>query len=813
MEVNCANSGSTIKKLKDFSFFLKNNEGDDDLMQNEIQGLTSEQVAQRVEQGKVNVTSGVKTKSIKRIFYDNICTMFNLINVVLFISLLLVGSYRNLLFIGVVVFNTVIGIVQEIRSKKSVDRLTILSESKISVLRDGVLTQINKEELVQDDVIVLSRGNQIPADCVVIDGICKANESLLTGESDLIQKEKGDELLSGSFISAGTCYARLTRVGAESYAAKINNEAKYVKKNNSQILSSFNFIIKVCTFTIFPVGILLFISHFFIQHQSIQDTVIATVAALVGMIPGGMILLTSTVLAVSVVRLSKKNVLINEMYCIESLARVDVICLDKTGTLTAEKMNVHKVINLNTNEDKIKKALRSIVGASDEINATLQAISDYTEGTEAVPCRYFVPFSSETKWSGGTFENDKTYIMGAAEFVFSDKEKYAEIYQRIQQIQETVRILVLASSDQPFRKSGLPDDLHPMALILIKDQLRDNVNETINYFKEQGVTLKVISGDSVKTVKSIAKDTGIMGAENAVDMTTVTTDEELEEVAERCNVFGRVTPAQKKKLVLALKSHGHSVAMTGDGVNDVLALKEADCSVAMASGSEAARNVSQIVLVNNDFASMPHVVAEGRRTINNVERSSSLYLVKTIYSIVLAVFFICFSMQYPFKPIQLTLVSAFTVGIPSFVLALQPNKNIIRGNFTYNIFMRALPAAVCVILNIITIAIIMSSHIISLSDAQLSTISVYVTALVGMLLIIRLSIPFNALRVAMIAFCTVGFCIGSAFFGQLFDLEPLSVNAIVLLLIFSVITAVIFNVFYNISDRLINKYKKRAKLK
>ena len=778
-----------------------------------LKGLTAQEVEQRIAQGKVNIASNVKTKSIKRIFYDNIMTTFNMINIVLFVALLLVGSYRNLLFIGVVVFNTIIGIIQEIRSKKSVDKLTILSESKISVLRDGVLTSVSKEELVEDDVIVLSRGNQIPADCVLLDGICKVNESLLTGESDLIQKQEGDELLSGSFISAGTCYAKVNRVGAESYAAKINNEAKYIKKTNSQILNSFNFIIKLCSLCIFPIGALLFASQFWFQGQDLQSSVVATVAALVGMIPGGMILLTSTVLAVSVIRLSRKNVLINEMYCIESLARVDVLCLDKTGTLTADKMNVHNIINLNTNDDKIKTALASIVAASDEINATLQAVSDHTQGIEPVACKKFVAFSSETKWSGGTFANGKTYIMGAAEFVFSDKEKYAEIFERITQIKETVRILVLASSDQPFREGGLPDDLHPMALILINDQLRDNVEDTINYFKEQGVTLKVISGDSVKTVKSIAKDTGIEGAENAVDMTTVKSDEEIKEVAERCNVFGRVTPAQKKKLVLALKEHGHSVAMTGDGVNDVLALKEADCSVAMASGSEAARNVSQIVLVDNDFASMPHVVAEGRRTINNIERSSALYLVKTIYSIVLAIFFICFNMAYPFKPIQLTLVSAFTVGIPSFVLALQPNKNIIKGNFTFNIIMRAMPAAICVILNIIASGIIAKFHFIPISSPELSTISVYITALSGMLLIIRLSIPFNALRVAMMSFCTVAFCLGSALFGELFMLAPLNPNSLVMLVAFSAATVLIFNVIYSVNERLINRYKNKAKIK
>lgn len=773
--------------------------------QEKPRGLTSEEVRAREEAGKVNTASTVKTKSIRRIFYDNICTLFNLINVLLFLALLLVGSYKNMLFIGVVFVNTVIGIVQELRSKKSVDTLTILTESKLDVLRDGQTVQLPKDRLVLDDVLILSRGNQVPADCVVVQGSCKVNESLLTGESDLIVKQEGDELLSGSFVAAGTCCCRVNRVGADSYAAKINDEAKYIKKNNSQILHSFHWIINICTAVIFPLGIMLFVSHCFVHRQSLQETVVSTVGALVGMIPSGMILLTSTVLAVSVIRLSQKKVLVNEMYCIETLARVDVICLDKTGTLTADAMNVHQIINLNTNDEKIRTALASIVAASDEINATLQAVSDNVQGTAPVPCQTFIPFSSETKWSGGTFANGKTYIMGAAEFVFSDKEKYAEIYDKINRINETVRILVLGSSDLPVTEGALPEDLHPMALILIKDTLRDNVCETVNYFKEQGVTLKVISGDSVKTVKSIALDTGIAGAENAVDMTTVTTDGELEEVAERCNVFGRVTPAQKKKLVLALKAHGHKVAMTGDGVNDVLALKEADCSVAMASGSEAARNVSQLVLVNNDFAAMPHVVAEGRRTINNIERSSSLYLVKTIYSILLALFFMFSHLIYPFQPIQLTLIGGLTIGFPSFVLALQPNKNIVRGNFTLNIIARAAPAAICVVLSVITTAAL--SGVIQISQEELSAVAVYVTAFICLMLIVRLSVPFNALRGAMLAVSVTGLAIAFLCFGSFFMLTPLSGNAVVLLAVFAAVTALLFNVLYNVADHTIEKFK------
>ena len=775
-------------------------------MANPVCGLSSAEVAERVAQGKVNAASTLKTKSFGRIFYDNICTLFNLINVLLFVALLLVGSFKNLLFIGVVFFNTIIGIVQEIRSKQSVDKLTILTASKVSVLRDGVLTEVSKDELVLDDVIHLSRGSQIPADCQLLEGECKVNESLLTGESDLIAKTEGDELLSGSFIAAGTCYAKITKVGAECYAAKINNEAKYIKKNNSQILKSFKFIIKLCTIIIFPIGALLFSSQFFFRGADLQSAVVGTVAALVGMIPGGMILLTSTVLAVSIIRLARKKVLVNEMYCIETLARVDVICLDKTGTLTADAMHVSDIHLFDgAQEDEVKTALSSLHHASTEVNATMQAIGDYIEKVEPLDVHAFAPFSSETKWSGGQFANGKTYILGAAEFVFSDKEKYKEVFDAIEQIAETVRIVVLAVTDNPLSESQLPVGLKPMALVLIKDTLRENVNQTVNYFREQGVTLKVISGDSVHTVRNIALETGIEGADKAINMTEIHTDEELEKAAETYNIFGRVTPAQKKKLVLALKKHGHTVAMTGDGVNDVLALKEADCSIAMASGSEAARNVSQLVLVDNDFGSMPEVVAEGRRTINNIERSSSLYLVKTIYSILLSLIFTFFALQYPFEPIQLTLIGGLTIGFPSFVLALQPNKNIVRGNFTKNIIARALPAALCVVINVLAAAIL--SVTLQMPHAEVSTIAVYVTSLTCFLLVLRLSIPINALRAAMLVVSLSGLSIAFVFCGKLFNLIFLSPMAILTLCIMACCTLVIFNVFYDVADKIIEKDK------
>jgi cation-transporting ATPase E len=764
-------------------------------------GLTDAQVRERIEKGQVNIASTVKTKSVGRILSDNICTLFNLINVLLFLALISVGSYKNLLFIGVVLFNTVIGVVQEIRSKKIVDSLTILTDSKTTVIRSGEQREIPKEELVLDDIIVLSRGAQVPADCIVIEGTCMANESLLTGEADMIAKKPGCELLSGSYLSAGQCICRVIRVGSQSYAAMINAEAKYIKKNNSQILRSFQTVIRVCTAVIFPLGALLFASKYWWNGMELKPAVESTVGALVGMIPGGMILLTSTVLAVSVIRLAKKQVLVNEMHCIETLARVDVICLDKTGTLTAERMSVSRVIPFDTTEDEIRTALASIAAAGSEMNPTMRAIAEYTQGVRPIGCQQFVPFSSETKRSGGSFKDDRTYFIGAAEFLFSDKEKYSKVFDIIAHTEDIVRFLVLAGSYQPLTDDTPPADLRPMALVLIRDELRENVEDTVRYFTGQGVALKVISGDSVKTVRDIALAAGIPNADKAVDMTTVTDEAQLAEAADRCTVFGRVTPAQKKQLILALKAQGHKVAMTGDGVNDVLALKEADCSVAMISGSEAARNVSQLVLINNDFACMPHVVAEGRRTINNIERSSSLYLVKTIYSILLAFFFLFLPHAYPFQPIQLTLIGSLTVGFPSFVLALQPNQNIVRGSFTFNIITRAAPAAICVAGSILLSSLL--STPLGITPAQLSTIAVYMTALLCLMLIVRLSIPFNALRITMLCLSIAGMLLAVTLFPGFFLLTELSGGALYLFLASAAGFSVLFHVLYSVADRRI----------
>lgn len=767
----------------------------------EIKGLTSQQVQKRVNQGKVNTDTTVKTKSVKRIFYDNIFTLFNAVNIILLIMVILSGSYKNALFMGVVISNTAIGIFQEIRSKKSVDKLSILISKKAVVLRDGKEQEILIEDIVLDDVIKLKRGDQIPSDSVVIGGSVSVNESLLTGESDLIDKNKGDKLMSGSFISAGTCIARVCSVGADNYISKIHASAKYIKKVNSEIMNTLNKIIKICSFIIFPIGAVLFTRQYFVDYN-FSKAIVATVAGMLGMIPEGLILLTSTVLAVSVIRLSQNKVLVQELFCIESLARVDVLCLDKTGTITCDMMNVENVIPFKENKsDEISIAIKSLAYSSTDENATVNALRDFVDNSGALKALSVIPFSSEKKWSGASFENSVSYIMGAAEFVL--QEKFSQVSEIISKYEKEYRVLTIAKSSHFLQNAEIPSDIEPVAFVLIKDKIREEAPQTIKYFIEQGVTLKVISGDNVKTVANIAKSAGIKNADMAVDATTLKTDDEIFEAAEKYNVFGRVTPHQKEKLIKALKSHGHTVAMTGDGVNDVLALKEADCSVAMAAGSEAARNVAHIVLIDNNFSSMPKVVAEGRRTINNIQRSASLFLVKTIYSVLLSVLFMIIGYRYPFEPVQMSLISAMTIGLPSFALALEPNHDRVTGNFFYNIISKAFPAAITIVLNIL--AVTLCRYFFNYSDVVSSTMCVILTAVIGVLFIIRLSIPFNAYRTALLSIVCAGLVLGMFFFSDLFSLCFLNFNQTIVLFVLALIAIILFLVFYKLFDSYFDK--------
>lgn len=736
------------------------------------QGLTAQQVASRVQEGLINSDTDIPTKSIGRIVRDNVCTLFNLINALLAVAVLLVGSYKNLLFMGVVLCNMVIGIVQEIRAKRTIDKISILSSSKVKVVRDGNIQEVGIHNVVLDDVMDLSHGNQAAADCILLHGECDVNESMVTGESDAIHKKPGDMILSGSYLVSGHCRARTEHIGEDNYVSHISKEAKYLKKVKSEIMSSLQKIIKIVSIMIFPIGVLLFWNQMRLDDNTIAQAVVNTVAALIGMIPEGLVLLTSTVLAVSVIRLSRRKVLVQELYCIEALARVDVLCLDKTGTITEGRMELHEVIPYgDLKMEQAELPLQALSAVMEDGSPTFEAIRKQYGAPSDWVVEQIVPFSSEKKWSGAQFSQQGSYVLGAPEFVL--KGEIDSIREQLEQYARENRVLILAHSNAPFEGRELPQNLEVIAFLLIRDVIRQEAEETLRFFADQGVDLKVISGDNPLTVVNIARRAGLTGAERYVDATTLETEEDIKQAVERYCVFGRVTPMQKKQMVLALKELGHTVAMTGDGVNDVLALKEADCSVAMASGSDAARNVSQLVLLDSSFASMPLVVAEGRRSINNIQRSASLFLVKTIYSFILALVFLFVPLPYPFVPIQLTLISALTIGIPSFVLALEPNKDRIQGSFLKNVISKSLPGAITIIFNVVVVMVL--SLLLDIPVERSSSMCVILTGFTGLLLVYNLCIPFNIIRRLLLSTITGGLLLGIIVFHGIFSLVPLSV--------------------------------------
>ena len=771
-------------------------------MAEEPRGLTAAEVAERVARGDVNADVDVKTRSVRQIVRENVCTLFNAINVILAVFVLFTGSYKNMLFMIVIVCNVIIGIVQEIRSKITTDRLSIVAGSHATVVRDGARTEVALHDIVRDDVVVLGRGDQVPADAVVVSGEADVNESLLTGESNLIKKAPGAELMSGSFVNAGTVCARVVHVGHENYAAKISAEAKQHKKVNSEIMNSLNGIIKFVSCVIFPVGALLFARMFFSgEGVALDQAILSTVAALVGMIPEGLILLTSTVLAVAVVRLAKSKVLVQQLYCIETLARVDTLCLDKTGTITTGAMEVAAVVPVEgADAGELDRALASLAAADDDPNETAQAVAAYFAARPAVrplaPVRT-VPFSSDKKWSGAAFEG-RAYVMGAGRFVMGDA--FDAFEGQAGELAATARVLAVARAEGFDADGAIVGAPALLGFVCIHDQIRATAAQTIGYFKDQGVTVNVISGDDPRTVAGIAAQVGVDGADEYVDATTLETPEQVADAVRRYHVFGRVKPEQKKQFVIALQEQGHVVAMTGDGVNDTLALKQADCSVAMAAGSDAARNVAQLVLVDNDFASMPKVVAEGRRSINNLQRSASLFLVKTLLSMSLAVLFVLLPWQYPFQPIQMTLISAFTIGIPSFVLALEPNRDRIRGRFLENVIVKSIPGAVCAVLGVLAVNAV-GRLALGLDYGQVSTLCVLLVAWVGVMLIVRLSVPFTPIRSALLVVVVGGTVLGATLLHGLFGIVPFTVPMAVLFAACAVAAAALFHWLYGVLGR------------
>ena len=735
-------------------------------------GLSDEQVAERVRQNLANGHEEIKTKPVSKIVRDNLITPFNILNVILALLVLMVGSYKNLLFMGVIICNTVIGIFQEIKAKKTIDKLSIVTAPKARVVRNGKKSGVPVGDIVLDDIMLLSSGDQICADCIVAGGECEADESLVTGESDPVTKRADSSLLSGSFIVSGECSAKVEHVGSENYAAKISANAKYMKKPNSEILTWTNRIIKFVGFSIIPIGLLLFYKQIFISGQAFNNAIVTTVAALIGMIPEGLVLLTSVVFAASVIRLSRRKALVQELYSVETLARVDTLCLDKTGTITEGSLQVDEIIPLcDISKDETEKILSALSNALDDNTSTMNAVKAAVPEAAGWACVKKVAFSSARKWSGASFSDKGSYLLGAGEFIL--RERFDEIRHQVEKYSRRgERVLLLAASKQMLDGKTVPEDVRPVALIALGDKIRKNAKKTLEYFADQGVDIKVISGDNPLTVSNIAAKAGLKNADRFVDATTLKNADDIKTAAEKYSVFGRVTPDQKLALVRALKEKKHTVAMTGDGVNDVPALKESDCSIAMASGSDAARTVSQIVLLNSDFSSMPRIMAEGRRSINNLQRSASLFLVKAIFSAIIAVMFIFLHCDYPFQPIQFTLINAVTIGIPSFFLALEPNRERLSGKFILNVIKKSLPGALTMSINILLLVSI--SEFLGFSNSEISTIAVLLTGYTGLMILFKVCMPFNAKHVVLFTAMAVGFVLALVFYGPLFEIVGLT---------------------------------------
>lgn len=841
-------------------------------------GLTDAEVEQRIEQGLTNHTDISTDKTTKEIVVSNVCTYFNLIFLVITILLVAVGSFRNLTFLPIIIGNTVIGIVQELRAKKTLEKMSLLNAPHADVIRNGEMTQIATEKLVKDDVILLTAGKQICADAVVIDGSIQVNESLLTGEADEVEKPVGSTLMSGSFVVSGECYARLEKVGNESYISKLSMEAKSMgSKEQSEMIRSINQIVKWIGIVIIPIGIILFWQSHFVNDVSISKSVTSTVAAIIGMIPEGLYLLTTIALALSTMKLANKKVLLHDMKSIETLARVDVLCVDKTGTITEPDMKVSDIflcqscsnpayndqsdmresqlkptyndqsgknesqlkpadnvqscmrenILLQKQEqtaghselslDELKKLIVRYAYASKDNNATMLALKEYAEGFvktgdsglkihnshNDIAGRIIdqQAFSSSRKYGSITFA-DGTYLLGAPEFILGDDFHIVE--NEIQSYTEKGdRVLLFARRDS--------DKTIPLGFVALANPIRQNAVKTFEYFKKQRVAIKVISGDNPKTVSQIAMQAGIENADKYIDAASLDSKEKIAKAVSQYTVFGRVTPKQKQQLVKALQQKGHTVAMTGDGVNDILAMKDADCSVAMASGSEAAAQAAQVVLLDSDFVHMPDVVYEGRRVVNNIERSASLFLVKNIFSLLLALFSVISMFTYPLEPSQISLISMFTIGLPGFLLAMEPNKERIKGHFLTNVMLKALPGGLTDVIAIS--ALVVCGAVFSIPEESIGTIATMVLSVVGFMILFKISEPLNTMKYVVIGINVAGFVLCVYFLKDLFALTNLSSICILLMIVFGFAAESLFRNLTVLEEKLREGYKRRIKKK
>ena len=829
-------------------------------------GLTNEEVQERIAQGQVNNNENPNTRTYKQIILENTLTFFNFLNLVLLVLVLLVGSYKNSMFVGIIFINTVIGIIQEIRAKKTIDKLAILTESKTVVLREGKKWKISTEKLVVDDLIFLKAGEQVPADAKILEGNLEVNESLLTGEADNLPKNPGDELFSGSFVTAGQACCQIIHVGSDNYASRITSEAKEFKRHNSELRNSLNAILKVISIIIVPLGAMLFYKQYYFVGDSIRDSVVNMVAAVLGMIPEGLVLLTSVALTLGALKLAQKKTLVQELYCIETLARVDTLCLDKTGTITEGTMCVESVESYPPVYDEISDETSGNKTAPGEWNNNGTKSSDLTEGSAAAEASavsaaeaiakedgssilllqeesetgakkhrqedtakireiehimgnllsvlkdqnatadalrarfkvaqdmeldHVIPFSSDRKYSGAAFKDAGTYLMGAAQFLFP--EGNPELMEYCGSFaEEGLRVLVVAHSENVNEGTEIPEGLEPVGLLLITDVIRAEAPDTLAYFESQGVDLKVISGDDPVTVSAIAKRAGLKNAEQYVDATTITTQEEMDEAVATYSVFGRVTPQQKQAMVKSLQAQKHTVAMTGDGVNDVLALKEADCSIAMAEGSDAAKNIANVVLLDSNFAAMPEIVNQGRRVVNNIRTAASMFLIKTIFSVLLSLITIFFGDSYPFEPIQMSLISACAVGIPTFLLAQENNYEKIDHTFLRHVFMNAFPAAVTITGCVFTVMLVCQN--VYHSNLMLNTACVLVTGWNYMAALKTVYAPLNRYRKVIIYSMQVIFFAAAVILQDLLTLGSLEFGMIILVFLLMTFSPILIEV-------------------
>lgn len=751
-------------------------------------GLSSSKVEELKLRGLSNIPVGNQSKTIGQIVAGNVFTYFNFVFAIFAGLLIFVGSYNNMTFLPIILLNTIIGIVQEIRAKITLDRLTVVNAPKTKVVRDSYISEIDSTELVKGDVCIFEAGNQLSADAILAEGCVRVNESLITGESDEVIKNKGDILLSGSFVVSGECKAILTNVGHSSYAAKLALEAKAGrKKQQTTMMKSLDNLVKIIGIVIVPLGIIMYVqSHFFLGH-SIKNSVVSMVASLVGMIPEGLYLLASVALVVSVRRLAGRKVLVHEMNCVETLARVNVLCVDKTGTITKPEMSVSDVVFC---KDNVTDTISMVAGNMNGDNETMKAIKEYFFEHKDKKAERVYSFSSQNKYSGAVIDGH-CYIFGAPEYVLLNRyDDYTDIYDRYSDRGE--RIIVFGECQTDPCGNAIEEPVIPYAFIILENEIRDTAKETFGYFEKQGVDVVVISGDNPVTASKVAIRAGIRNAENYVDATTLKSEDDIKAAIQRYTVFGRVIPEQKKQIIQAFKQAGKVVAMTGDGVNDVLALKCADCSVAMASGSDAASNAAQIVLLDSDFSKMPEVVLEGRRVVNNIQTSASLFLVKNIFSILTTVFTLIAANLYPLYPTQLSLLGAFTIGTPAFFLALQPNKELIRGDFLVNVILKALPAGLADFIMLAAISI--HGNVLGMSNEQISTVAIVILLFIGLEALVRICRPFDGIRIVLCIAMAAGIVVCVLNFKSIFAIATVNMVMLRMIIMYGVIAAVLFGV-------------------